>query len=285
MVFIYIRVINILLTNKSKTECRNTIRLLQITDCHLFCETDKILLGVNTHDSLKAVINEIDALNVAFDYFVVTGDISQDQSIESYQYFCSAVAHWSKPSIWLPGNHDHLANMQEVMQLAGAPFYQQVLLNEHWQMIILDSQVEKKPHGYLNDDQFDLLEKALEVHPDKFAIILLHHDPFHTNSEWLDQHRLHNQDVFWQKLVNFSQVKVVLCGHIHQDMDFEYQNCRVLSSPSTCVQFLPNSDEFALDTATPGWREITLHEDGRVETQAMRINDSSFNPDMKSTGY
>ena len=35
----------------------------------------------------------------------------------------------------------------------------------------------------------------------------------------------------------------------------------------TCAQFLPGSEDFALDTRPPGWRWLELHADGRIETQ------------------
>lgn len=33
---------------------------------------------------------------------------------------------------------------------------------------------------------------------------------------------------------------------------------------------------FALDTVQPGWREIELHDDGRIETRVKRIQHASF---------
>ncbi|NJR64597.1 MAG: 3',5'-cyclic-AMP phosphodiesterase, partial [Leptolyngbyaceae cyanobacterium CRU_2_3] len=43
-------------------------------------------------------------------------------------------------------------------------------------------------------------------------------------------------------------------------------------TPSTCVQFSPNSDEFAIDPeGQPGWRLLTLYPDGRYETVVQRV--------------
>jgi Icc protein len=39
-----------------------------------------------------------------------------------------------------------------------------------------------------------------------------------------------------------------------------------LSTPSTCAQFLPHSEFFALDERPPGLRWLDLHPDGRVAT-------------------
>ena len=40
-----------------------------------------------------------------------------------------------------------------------------------------------------------------------------------------------------------------------------------MSTPSTCAQFLPRSDFFALDERPPGLRWLELHADGRIETE------------------
>ncbi len=59
----------------------------------------------------------------------------------------------------------------------------------------------------------------------------------------------------------------------------------VIATPSTCVQFKPNSDDFALDTCSPGWRELELHADGRFETRVKRLEVGVFVPNFDSNGY
>ena len=46
---------------------------------------------------------------------------------------------------------------------------------------------------------------------------------------------------------------------------------RILASPSTCFQFAPGSERFTLDDAEPGWRWLTLHADGAIETRVGRL--------------
>jgi Icc protein len=55
--------------------------------------------------------------------------------------------------------------------------------------------------------------------------------------------------------------------------------------PSTCIQFKPLSDGFALDESGPGWRYLTLHPDGRVASQVWRLPLGQFVPDPNATGY
>ncbi|MGL5336697.1 MAG: 3',5'-cyclic-AMP phosphodiesterase [Enterovibrio sp.] len=261
------------------------IRLLQITDPHLFANPQQLMLGINTLHSLEAVVAAVDSGQVAFDFVLTTGDLSQDQSVASYHTFARAIAHWPQPKFWLPGNHDNQDAMQNAFQAPHFLSYEQILLGDKWQLVLLDSQFPGQAHGYLSQDQMNILQRALNNEPERHAIVVLHHHPLACGSAWLDNHLLRNNEHFWQLLTDFKQVKAVVCGHIHQDFDVMHQQWHVLGAPSTCIQFLPNSADFALDSNAPGWREIELHADGTIATRIGRIAQGAFLPDVGATGY
>ncbi|NMV27988.1 3',5'-cyclic-AMP phosphodiesterase, partial [Vibrio parahaemolyticus] len=102
-----------------------------------------------------------------------------------------------------------------------------VLLGEHWQLILLDSQVVGVPHGRLSDQQLTLLEEKLAEHPERHTLVLLHHHPLLVGSAWLDQHTLKDAEAFWQVVERFDNVKGILCGHVHQDMNVLHKGIRV----------------------------------------------------------
>ncbi|MCG9596512.1 3',5'-cyclic-AMP phosphodiesterase [Vibrio sp. Isolate25] len=261
------------------------IRLLQITDTHLFEAADGSLLSVNTGDSFKAVVEAIVEENPAYDAVLATGDISQDHSEASYHRFEQGIVPLKKTCFWLPGNHDFKPSMTSVIPSPQIQQIEHVLLGETWQMIMLDSQVVGVPHGRLSDKQFALLEEKLVQYQERHALILLHHHPMLVGSAWLDQHSLKDSEDFWQLVDQYNNVKAVLCGHVHQDMNVMRNEVRVMATPSTCVQFKPNSDDFALDNQSPGWRELLLHDDGNVTTEVKRLPAGRFQPDFNSTGY
>ncbi|MDA0117165.1 3',5'-cyclic-AMP phosphodiesterase [Vibrio sp. T11.5] len=263
----------------------SSIRLLQITDTHLFEAADGSLLSVNTGDSFKAVIDAIVEENPAYDAILATGDISQDHSEASYQRFEKGIIPLKKKCFWLPGNHDFKPSMTSVIPSQQIQQIEHALLGEQWQMIVLDSQVAGVPHGRLSDKQLMLLEEKLAQYPQRYTLILLHHHPILVGSAWLDQHTLKDSEDLWQILDKHNNVKAVLCGHVHQDMNVVRKGVRVMATPSTCVQFKPHCDDFALDNQAPGWRELLLHDDGTVETEVKRLPVGSFQPDFHSTGY
>ncbi|MFV0574046.1 MAG: 3',5'-cyclic-AMP phosphodiesterase [Vibrio sp.] len=261
------------------------VTLVQITDTHLFADDDGELLGVNTLDSFSAIVADIVNKNLDYDALIMTGDVSQDHSEKSYQRFESGILPLKKNCYWLPGNHDYQPSMQSVYPSTQIQQDTHLFVGKHWQMILLDSQVEGRPHGTLSQQQLDFLAEKLTQFPDRHALVLLHHHPLLVGSHWLDQHCLHNSDQFWQVLQPFANVKVVLGGHVHQDFHKQYQNVEVITTPSTCIQFKPQSDDFALDAISPGWRNLVLKADGSIETQVHRLAGSRYQPNFESSGY
>lgn len=269
----------------SSSSTKDTIKLVQITDTHLFAAEDGSLLSVNTNDSFSAVVEAVTQQDFDFDAILATGDISQDHSDVSYQRFAQGIEPLKQPCFWLPGNHDYKPSMGSVLPSTQIVQAEHALLGEHWQMILLDSQVEGVPHGRLSQQQLDLLDEQLSLYPERHSLVLLHHHPILVGSAWLDQHTLKDAEQFWQVVEKHDNVRAILCGHVHQDMQKVRSGATVISTPSTCVQFKPNSDDFALDTCSPGWRELTLYADGQFETHVQRLAGGLFLPNFDSSGY
>jgi len=68
------------------------------------------------------------------------------------------------------------------------------------------------------------------------------------------------------RLADHRQVRAVVWGHIHQPYDQRRGHLRLMGTPSTCVQFLPGSTQFALDASPPGYRWLWLEPDGSLDT-------------------
>mgnify|MGYP000104853465 CR=1 FL=1 len=261
------------------------IRILQITDTHLFAGKDETLLGINTWASYQAVLAAILEEKRPCDLIVATGDLAQDHSSEAYQHFAEGISRLDAPCVWLPGNHDFQPAMFSALQEAGISPSKQVLLGEHWQILLLDSQVFGVPHGELSEYQLEWLERKLSENRHRHTFLLLHHHPLPAGCSWLDQHSLRNAAALDRVLQNYPGVQHLLCGHIHQEMDVDWKGRRLMATPSTCVQFKPHCANFTLDTIAPGWRWITLNADGTLSTEVCRLPDTAFSPDTDSEGY
>ncbi|RLM27586.1 3',5'-cyclic-AMP phosphodiesterase [Brenneria alni] len=261
------------------------IRILQITDTHLFAGEHETLLGINTYRSFHAVLDAIQAQQYAFDLIVATGDLAQDHSLEAYRHFSRGIRQLDAPCVWLPGNHDFQPAMVDALAEAEVAPSKHVLLGDNWQIILLDSQVFGVPHGELSDYQLEWLERSLQSQPERFTLLLLHHHPHPSGCTWLDQHSLRNAHNLAAVLARYPRVNTILCGHIHQELDLGWHGRRLLATPSTCVQFKPHCTNFTIDNVAPGWRYLDLMPDGQLETEVFRLSGSEFLPDMDSDGY
>jgi Icc protein len=259
------------------------IQFIQITDTHLIEAEDGHLLGLETNNSLECVLNSVKADNNAFDFFVVSGDLSQDGSMASYQRLHKTLLPFELPSFWLAGNHDCMANMKAVSE--GTEHLNNIIRTKHWQLVLLNSQVEGCVFGNLADDQLARLETALNERPDLYTLISLHHHPIPMESGWMDEIGVKNGERLMTIAKRHNNVKCILWGHVHQESDRLVDGIRMLSTPSTCVQFTPKAKDFNVDQLAPGYRSLTLNPDGTIETVMSRVEGIEFDVDLSVKGY
>lgn len=262
-----------------------SVDLLQITDTHLFAEEKSEFLGITPNQSFNSVLSEIALSKLTFDAILATGDIAQDQSPQAYKRFVDGIARWSQPCYWLEGNHDQQDTMQACMHSEQISTNKCIDIGANWMVVMLNSQVNGKPYGLLEKSQLDFLQSCIDKNPTHYFLVCQHHHSIPVGSAWLDQHQLKNADEFWSLIEGLPQVKAVLCGHVHQDFDQNYRGVRVMTTPSTCIQFKMDSDEFALDNLQPGWRTLRLKSNGELETQVYRLQYTHYLPCLESTGY
>lgn len=261
-------------------------RIFQVSDIHLFANHDDKLLQLNTFKSFYAVLNHLLAsiIEQKPDLIVLSGDLSQDCSLESYQYILDSLKNIQCEIAWIPGNHDASATMQSVFTQSYLSSNRHIITDD-WQIILLDSHQDGKVPGFLSDDEFDFLNRSLQT-CNKFALIMLHHHVLPVGSAWLDKLNLLNSDEFLRMIDRFTQVKGVVSGHVHQASEQKRNDVLYITSPSTCVQFKPLSNNFAVDKLMPGFNVIDLFPDGHIQATSMRIPyDPAFLPDLNSTGY
>lgn len=260
------------------------VRIVQLTDPHLFAEPERQLLGINTRDSLSAVLAKLAAETTSFDLLVVSGDVSQDHSVASYRVFVEMTKSLGIPMVWLPGNHDIADVMAEGMQ-GEHVFAERIIDCGPWRLVLGESHVPGHTHGQVSDQQQTFIADALNARDDAYQLIFTHHHPLPVGCAWLDQHSLRNGMELLTLLGQFPLCRGLVWGHVHQDLSTQYGDIRLLATPSTCVQFLPKSDQFALDEAQPGYRILQLHGDGRMTTTVQRVAAGSFIADADACGY
>lgn len=259
------------------------LRVLQISDSHLFASEQGKLLGLNTEFSLSKVLELIRQDQPAIDLVLATGDLSQDGSAASYLRFHHHMQQFTAPVYWLPGNHD-LSDVMSQGQI-GSRISPCVVDMGQWRLILLDSTIRGKVPGYMSPQELAFLRQALAEAADRHVLVALHHQPVPVGGAWLDTQIVGNAHEFWAEIDRSDRVRAVIWGHVHQVHESMRNQVRLMSVPSTCVQFKPGSEDFAVDSENPGYRWFDLYPDGRIDTAVSRVTGVTFEVDYRIKGY
>ena len=259
----------------------DTLSLVQVTDTHLTGTETGCLLGMNTARSARGVIGAALATESA-DCILVTGDIAADGQPEAYGQL-EALLGTSLPSLWLPGNHDDVSSDKDRY----APHMKRRLRAKHWDVVMLETQVEGEVGGVLSGTELAALRSAVDDArlANKALLVATHHPLRRLESAWLDEQSVKNASAALDILKPIADQTAVISGHVHQESDEFINGIRMMTTPSTCVQFAPRSQDFALDIKDPGYRRLVLHPNARIETQVIRISDEENRPLLTSSGY
>jgi len=252
---------------------RAPTRIVQFTDLHLYGAADGRLRGVATLPALEAALATARAREAPWTALLLTGDLVQDDPA-GYQHVRRLFGGSAVPVYCIPGNHDEQGPLRAA--LAAAPF-QVCGTAEHgeWLLVMLDSYQHGMAAGRLAASELARLDAALAARPDRHALVCLHHHPIAAGSRWLDTVGLENSAALFEVLDRHRNVRVLLWGHVHQCYDGERRGVRLLATPSTCAQFKPGSDNFAVDQRPPGYRWLELHDDGRVESAVVWVESAA----------
>lgn len=255
--------------------------LVQVTDTHLTGDSDGTLLGMNTERSARQVIDAALASQHP-DCVLVTGDIAADGQAAAYEQLNGFFNH-RVPTLWLPGNHDDV----RAQKGAYRDHLKRRIVGRHWDVLMLETQLAGKVGGYFSSAELEALQRAVAdaAAGDKSLLIATHHPLRALQSTWLDEQAVSNASAALIIMQALSDRVVVVSGHVHQESDAVVQGVRMLTTPSTCIQFAPQSHDFALDDKQPGYRRIVLQPNGQIETQVIRICDEENRPLSGSSGY
>ena len=262
------------------------LQLIQLTDSHLLEDASKNFAGVYPLDCLKSVLahikqhqdlNQVDAI-------LSTGDIAQEPSEKTYQQYLDQIDTFNKPHFIIRGNHDTGPSFpcNEDGQAHDQPT---IILMGNWCIILLNSQLNGCTYGQISTPHLEQLSQILEQYQSYHILIALHHHTFPVGSAWLDQHILQNSDAFLARITPYKNIKLVICGHVHQTSEHVHQGITFLSTPSTFVQFKPHSQDFMLDDRPPGYRMIKLYGNGDFESEVHHLTESVGNIDHSLREY
>lgn len=259
----------------------SALRLVQFTDPHLYGSETETLRGIATLPALVRTMEVAQARDWPVDAVLVTGDLVQDDPA-GYKHFRRLFGALNLPILCLPGNHDEPEIMHR--ELRGKPFVTDGYVDMGaWRIVLLDSALPGSARGRLSKQTLAALDSALSSAGSKHTLVCLHHHPVPMASRWLDQVGLENFAEFFEVIDRHKNVRAILWGHVHQTYDSLRKDVRLLATPSTCAQFLPRADEFAVDARPPAYRTLELRPDGTLVTEVVWVDSSAAGSSSSSS--
>ena len=229
------------------------VKLIQLSDLHLVPPGQLTSKVLDTNSILEETINEILRKK---DYFgkiecvVVTGDVSDDGSIESYLSAHEKLIKLSVPVLVIPGNHDLRNPMREVFNehvefSTHSSQFDWVFKYEETVIVGLDSLVEGENFGFLEKTSLEFLSNQLSIHNGSDIVLLIHHPPIKTGIYFMDKIGLTNSSDLAECLKVTNHPVRILCGHVHGVYHGLLGIHPVVSAPSVCSAFEFNRKKFA----------------------------------------
>lgn len=253
-----------------------SISLLQITDLHLLPEPGARLLGVDTAASLGAVLAAATA-QATPDAMIVTGDIAHAPAAATYaRVHALLAARFRGPMMWLPGNHD----IAELFA-AAAPSTDELRLGD-WSILGIDTHTDDVEGGSVAPRELGRLQERLARSDASYVVVFGHHPPLPLGTPWLDKSRIENGAELLELLGSDRRVRAYVCGHVHHANASSHGGIELLTTPSTCFQFVAATERFSVDTTPPGWRWLELGADGTLRSSVGRATDFAVTLDLST---
>lgn len=218
--------------------------LVQLSDTHIRLPGELAEGRVDTAAALARAVAAVNALPQRADAVVVTGDLVDSGAPAQYQHLRTLLAPLACPVYLLPGNHDdrdalraafpdhaclrnaHRAYLHYAVDLGGL------------RLVVLDTSLTGATHGEIDAAQIADLDATLAARPGQPTLVAMHHPPFRTFIERMDDYGLRRggpglADV----LARHPQVDRIVCGHLHRSIVARFAGKTVMTSPSTAHAF------------------------------------------------
>ena len=257
------------------------INILQLTDPHLYLDSDTETAGINNYQSFIACLQQALNEGIRCDLILLSGDLVNEVKPEIYKNIYQLLQQTGIPFVCIAGNHDVTDELDPHLPFSQRRFVPHepnpmllsnycLALNE-WRLLLIDSSVPGEIYGSVGNKNLNWLSQKLanSHHP---VIIAMHHHVLPMDSAWIDQHITEDAEDFWQRVESYPTVKAVVSGHVHQNFESQRAGIKVYATPSTCYQFKPKSDDFAIDDqAVPGYRWLSLNKQGIIKSWITRL--------------
>lgn len=233
--------------------------IAQLSDLHVGATAE----GVDPLSRLEAVVEAVRGLPNPVDAVLVSGDLSDNGSEESYRQVRSLLDRFECPVHVLAGNHDDRARLRAAFGLPGAgdePINYTAQVGE-LRLVLLDSNVPGQDPGRFGLRDLAWLDETLGEEPERPTLLAVHHTPLATGLPGWDAINLTvaDREALAGVVARHPQLRAIVGGHLHRIAAGSLAGCPVISAPSTYMQALPDFNLEAEDVEMVGPPGFALH--------------------------
>lgn len=238
--------------------------IVQITDCHLLATTDALYQGIRPYQHLRQVL---DGLRAEAPLLVLTGDLTEDHSADSYALLQQLLAEWPAPVFLLPGNHDERVALEQLSQQP--PFRpERRLALPGWQLWLLDSKGDT-PAGSFPPARLATLEHWLTDSADAQIFWFCHHHLLPIGS-FIDRFDQQDKAGLLEMLRREPRLRGLAHGHCHHAYQYQLPEFVQVGCPASSVQFLQTPDWQTQDQGPRACRWV-FTPDGRLQWEFLQF--------------
>lgn len=201
-------------------------RLLHLSDTHLLAAGGLHQGLVDTTAVLRHVLDGLAGVG-DLDAVVVSGDVSDDGSVESYATARDLVGTFAAARgavpVWAVGNHDLRGPFAEVLLDGAVDRPLDALVDTPvdtvrdvagLRVVVLDSSVPGRGYGQIRPGQVERLSEVLEQPAPRGTVVVVHHPPLPAPTVLHDALRLQDPERLLAAVAG-TDVRAVLSGHYH----------------------------------------------------------------------
>ena len=256
-------------------------RIVQLTDLHLFADPDGRFYEIPTRELAQDVVAHVEQNAGRVDHLVVTGDHTNDDLAVTYEAVRDILQPWRDRVWFVPGNHEDRSTLRTTfpdrIPGTGADRITFSFSAGESLCIGLDTHVPGQVGGHIGADQIEWLEAQLEAHDPVSAVLFMHHPPILLGLAWLDKIGLAGRERLQDVMLRDARIRLVCCGHVHHESSHRVGAATIVTTPSTGLQFSPDSEAALFVPAPPGYRIIELDEDS-CATRVVRLPEVRYAP-------
>ena len=152
----------------------NALKVIQITDLHLYANKSTLVNNINTYESAQRIINSIANIHKNINVLVLTGDLVHDESHEGYENLGELLQSITCPIFLVPGNHDSLSEIEQLSSRQNF-FNDNFIVDGNWVVFMFNTKKDGCLEGILHEQEIFNFEQLLSIYPEKNFLVFTHH--------------------------------------------------------------------------------------------------------------